>query len=908
MNNIDQMTIEQILNLFWKKGIDLTFKSDDVKYFCDDLKLIDEIKKEDSDNKIKNLLISNDSKVDKGKFLFIVWLNYKEQIENIFKKGGIKDSIDYRNIEREIVNINKEIEKAKRDPIGTMEKSLKVKGKDRLHDLNSYSYAVNLFESVRDRLKSMKHIQDILKNNDINLIFLSYTPENKVKMDIFNTKELFSKKELIRLNNNEENNKKIFKTLDKSLADGNLQNSGMSYVLQAIDLDDLKYVMPAEIAKYASFKINENVELKEDMEFKDNREYENYALQSIIPEIKQTTEELLRYIDMPKLLLLSIKKIEMVMENKGEELDLNNLKAAKLIAETLLDFIPKNTIVETDPEYKRDDVVDLLKRINEDKVIYIPKNETEKLKNDLLNGYNLANLPDVKLSVLRAINFSEKELRKIMNISPENFGFATVLLKLPENEIVKHLKEHPENYSEDLAEYLLKNEIISTDALLELYYSEIVDADFFEKNSELTDISSKINLDSIEKDYKENKWKFSKDEKEKSKFEKSLDLYRILHIEGKTKEEKEDISNNVMLKFAEDFNDENEMELFYEKGLLTLGTLADWNGGEYIEKLYKKGKITIQDAEKLFEDGKIDQETIHKIAIQKQPETYEELMEYILKGFYTEDRIIDLYMQGKIFDVDLEEIAKQGYISPVSYLDATKNRTMEILEENSNIKLKLTNVPYKSEINGIEIEEDPGIDGEDVTTSPDGYNFTPEDKKKKIIDPFVRYKYFEALKAVPAEAIGLDEDNDFYHYEFFVIPDKDGKLQPNSIVIAERILKDVDHPEEGLATNNATYFFQYKDLMVSSNLTKKEMMEERKKIVEKTNHRLGSWAIRVLYKIAMIQKSSDLSEFKIGDERAREVLEELHKLYSDEEIMEIIDLAGEIDDYTIHDIEIEEER
>ena len=379
-------------------------------------------------------------------------------------------------------------------------------------------------------------------------------------------------------------------------------------------------------------------------------------------------------------------------------------------------------------------------------------------------------------------------------------------------------------------------------------------------------------------------------------------------LEEKTEKEMQELSDELMYELAENFEDEKDILFYYDQGLVTLDTVAEWSGEVTIEKLYNDNVITYSDIEKLYFQGKISQEIMEKVTIENENLTYQELINYIKKGYLSEDQIIDLYMQGKIFDVDLEDIARQGKISVTVYDAAVKNRTMEMLEENSNIKLELTNIPYKKEIKGIEIEEEEGPETEEEYTSPDSYYFPPEDNKKTIIDPFARYQYLELLRAVPAEPFGIDEDNAFYHYEFFVIPDEQGKLQANSVVIAERILKDINHPEKGVATDNATYFFQYKDLMVNSNLTKKEMVQERKKVVAKTNHRIGSWAIQVLYKIAGIQRSSDLSEFKKGDERIRIVLDELHKIYSDDRIDKILDKAKEIDDDLEHLVEVEEIR
>ena len=105
---------------------------------------------------------------------------------------------------------------------------------------------------------------------------------------------------------------------------------------------------------------------------------------------------------------------------------------------------------------------------------------------------------------------------------------------------------------------------------------------------------------------------------------------------------------------------------------------------------------------------------------------------------------------------------------------------------------------------------------------------------------------------------------------------------------------------KGLAEDNATYFFQYKDLMVNSNLSKKEMTQERDQIVSTANHRVGSWAVSVLYRIAQTTLSDDLKKYAKGDKRATVVVDELMKLYSPEQLNKILAMAEEIDDAQKH--------
>ena len=290
----------------------------------------------------------------------------------------------------------------------------------------------------------------------------------------------------------------------------------------------------------------------------------------------------------------------------------------------------------------------------------------------------------------------------------------------------------------------------------------------------------------------------------------------------------------------------------------------------------------------LLKEGKISKEVVEQILLIDNI-TYDELMALILKGAISENKIVDLYMQGRIFDVDFEEMLNNGIISHEEFFAATELRTQEKLEETSAIKLSpiLKNIPNKKDII-IDVESEKEEDD-------DWFKANKDNRRKTLIHPAVRYEYLEKLGAKKADVLDIDEDNAFYNYEFFVIPDKNGELNLNSVVIAERFYKDKETQDE-YALDNATYFFQYKDLMVNSNLSKQEMTKERDRIVFRANHRSGSWAIRVLYNIAKTMASSNFKDIKNKDAKAHRALDELDKIYSHEELMSILDLAGEIDD------------
>lgn len=93
-------------------------------------------------------------------------------------------------------------------------------------------------------------------------------------------------------------------------------------------------------------------------------------------------------------------------------------------------------------------------------------------------------------------------------------------------------------------------------------------------------------------------------------------------------------------------------------------------------------------------------------------------------------------------------------------------------------------------------------------------------KEKTIIDPEIREKFFELLGFTKVKPEVISEDSPFYNYEFYMLLDKNIEKHLNSPIIAERYYEN-KKTEERFATNNATYFFRYGDLMFLSNYAKK---------------------------------------------------------------------------------------
>ena len=495
---INEMSMQEIMQLLGKDDVKLKFTRDSIEKFCYDVNLIKEMKTVEDSSKLKRILLENEVKIDKEKLLFVTWLTDKTEVEKLMKEAGNKDvTFDYQNLRKILKELRIELEKSRKNP----ERIIKSIGQTKLN-INAYRKTMGILKNIEKQLSDMLFIQEILKGSDIYLTSLYKEKDGKLRMEVISSQEEFSKSDTSKLDKIQEKNQVIFDQLDEELKDNENKNTGMWYILQSIDGKDLKHVMPEGVAECAGFKINENVKVSSKKEFERVLEIKKSGIDinqeiidldnkirinSVIPETKQTIQELLRYVDMPKLLLMSIKKIEQAMEN-AEILDKNQLESAEIIASTVLGgipngdkvipYIPEKTILETEPPYSREDIEKLLKRIRVKDNIYIRKEEIEDLRKEVLEGKDLGTLSPREEEVLKVTEFTEQELREMMPTCPKNFKHALTRLDLSEDAMVKIIKEQKENWSEELGEYLVQHDKISTASLLELYYSGVIEAEF----------------------------------------------------------------------------------------------------------------------------------------------------------------------------------------------------------------------------------------------------------------------------------------------------------------------------------------------------------------------------------------------------------------------------------------------
>lgn len=855
MSKISNMSMVDILN-----KIDINFNLSDIYKICSNKEVGNRVYELIVDGKdYYQVLIDNEEYIDKEKLLMVIWVCNKEKIkekeDEILNSSILKAPLNKTKIEQEI-----------RDLKSNMQKIRKLS-----RDMDTYLAIVNNEKGLSKNITVVSSREEISG--------FDFTEKEK-------------------------HNRELFDYIDKKLVEKN-DEYGMKYALQTIEIADLVKVMPYDIAKAAEYKITNNSmahgkeyidkykekELKgEENDEEMNKLDDEYKINVLLPEMRDTIEQVLKYIDLEKLLLIEIHNLEQelnLLYSTDKVLPNEKLQAARTVTMFLSNIIGKDIILENeDGIYTYNDAQNFIDRINSEQNIYITSEEAKTLKAQLLDGLDLEEASEETIIKVEMLSYTKDEFDTIMAGTKAGFEFGMIMQELSEEQIMEKAYQHKDKWSDDLTKYFYSEGLLSIKSIIKLYSDGIVNAEFLKEFSSENDISEELNLQKINEKYFALKNQKEPKQEEVEQLERLIELYKLINIQEKTPEELEEISNSVMYEIAENFEDEKDIIFYYEKGLVTLETVVAWSGEKSIEELYNKSKITFEDLEHLYKLNKISKDLIQR-NISLDNMDYNTLIANIMAGYVSENKIIDLYMKGRIFDVDFENIAMEGKVRIDKYFDATSNRTKEILEENAKIKFKpiLYNIPDKKIRMNI-------VDDE---SKSNGTSHSEDNKNKTLIDPNIRYKFLELLGAKEAEAVILDEDNAFYNYDFFVILDSQENLQENSVVIAERFFDDKEIQDK-FAIDNATYFFQYKDLMVNSNLSKKDMIQNRQNIVFTANHRAGSWAVSVLYKLAETMAGDNFKQYKKGDERARRVLDELHKIYSSEKLKKILDLAGRIDD------------
>ena len=875
MSKVSNMTMAEIFN-----RIDIKFKIDDIPKICSNSEQANRIRELilAGKNHIE-VMIENEEFIDKEKMLLVTWLSFKEDINEKKRElvtRNIKSNEERAKIEQEIRDFNNSMLKIKR----------------LCRDVDTYLVVVHLKDGLAAEIEIISSREEILGYD---------------------------------LSDIEKSNRKIFDYIDENLL-ADAGDFGMKYALQTVEFEDFEKVMPYEIAQAVKYKIEHN-NIKLGVKFaerflqreengQDTSDLDDEFQQEVaLPEVRDTISQVLKYVDLKKLLLIEIYRIEYQLDkafSNNEDIPNRRLQAAENVTSFLLEVIGKDTVLEDgDNTYSYEDVLFFLDRINAERNIYITRTEAINLRNQLLQGWDIEEIEDEDLDKLCMLRYTSEELNSIMHISQANFTFGMTMQDLSEEQIIQRAHQYKDKWSKELTDHFFSEGKLSITSILELYYDGIISAESLKEFSEENDISSEINLEKIQTLYTQIKKQKEPNEEDIKKLDSMINLYKLINFDDKEDEEKEKIYSKVI----EIVEDEKDIVFYFEKGLSTLQTVADLSGELAVKKLYSEAKITFEDVENLDINVKSKQ-VILRESIMSRVKRYDaatlseyinKILEYINKRYLSEE---DIY---RLFELDLlpktyaDDMLIAGIISPQTAI-RIDGITVESKEKQAGVKLgSLQTMGERDFLLNI-------INGEEMETSDLALGSVPTTKKRdleekddggdnggkpgpggkpteSLIDPRAREMFLKALGCKIPKDEGInnqDPESPFYNYEFFVIENNSNDAQKGSIVIAERFFEDKNKKGD-YATSNATYIWEYTDYLTTRRIMNLEQKRSKRAVLEETagvvyvaNHRPGSWAISLLYKIAQASAGESFKKYKKGDERATKAIEELEKLYSHE--------------------------
>lgn len=879
MKKINKITLKELLD-----STDLLMHLSDILYFCDDVETINEFvnstrKISDLNYKeIKDFLIKHENKINKQKLLLLIVKNYSDNIQLI-------DSI--------------------------------------LKD-NTYKSKSNNSETLELIIQKQKQEQNlniakkIGKGMDESFAFYFYnTDTNRYDINIIDSKELIDG---IKINSSA--NLKRFKEINQDFMESDkTETVGIEYLLQSIVLTDFNNIFPNEqIGDNMRTLLLENQILKnnvktrkeiENLKKQNYDEYENLIennkFHDILSDMKNLLEKYIKYVDIDKLLAISAYRFEESLEN--EFISIENAPAIKEILNTIIKHTKNNKTLTLslqdrknnsydlkDIEYSLTDIINCINRFTDDS--YIKKSQIEEYKNKI-NSEELT-LFDLDPQYVK-ICFSPSELENIAKLNSQNLQYVSTILQWNKDKILNNIK-FQKNCPVELLKDFMTKKIIYPNDIISLYKDNIIDIEYIKNLKEYSNFSNEISaseLISLYDNYNKNK----SEENNLINYTRYLDLYKEILLNDNPKET-EKYSLNFMEQMIENYDKRHidthitQLEEFYKQGLLTLNTIIEWNDPSVIETfltdLYKENIIQLNDVKKFVKNGNLPFEYIKQL-VWEENINYEERLKLLEEGWIPEEEIFELYSKALIREDDLLKLSQKSIISKQKTLDIINNTQLQDLEKYSNIVLVIGDKLQKIK------RDDSLYFNEEKNTS------SKSSKPKLMIDPNERESLFNLLKAGKPNKVEISETSPFYNYEFYIIPDESGKVNLNSVIIAERIYEEkeehIKNPNTTIkyATDNATYFFKYKDLMVLSNYLKKDdAIKETKNIIFKANHTLandkrnGHWAASVIYGVAKTMLSSDLKEYSKDNQR-KIIVEKLSKVYTYDELEKILDKGSSID-------------
>ena len=936
MANLNEVSLEQII-----KNAKIVLVERDIFYYCKDDDALAKLgallrnkatMSHEEMRAVERFLIENESKIDKERFLLFLLYNYvkyyeqvdlsqlKEVLGVIEKITGIEDEeltdnqieqimhqVDKCNQRKQLLDtiINAFCKQTGRKPWQFKEGMSKF-----LSEIVHGSTAsvidkiFNYKETLRDLEKSFNQVSKYLQGqNTIVPIYFYDEKEDKYKLKILSAQQFLTDGKF------GEYNRKRVEDLTTYYGEG---LDGVAFAVQTIILNDLEVVFSNEdLGRTLRMMIIENVAISRGMtreeidrlKVEDLKTYDKkvdgieWGL-DFVNETAEAIREYAEYVDLDKLLLIAAFRLNKHLEERN--INLANAREIKISMQGLYDNIrdkkgmiscdlnfPFKNVVENfiHVEYSAEDLKKCLKKFTSKGYVSERQKEDYRLKIES-QEIDFTQMDDEEIDII----FSIEEQERYSLLSDNNLLFIARRNNWTPEKILDCIIQKNGCSIETLIE-LLNSKEIGKDEIKQLYLQGIVEIEIFDnidKIKELVDPSEFITL------YKKTVAKDVTDEerqKNKEEFYRYCNLYKKIMPEEEQdrNEQEEQLISSIFEKIENEEELINALEESYMNGLIGIERIIDWYGQDIIEIFYNKAIITLDDIKKFVLNGIIPVEYMSEkyATLIKNTKDYDERLVYIRSGLVDEKDIIDLFKNTLLFPEDLLKLAEEGFVTQKEADRAINNRSLEELEKHSAIRLRRAD-----DLKKITPDNNSGGNG----------GITVSTKAKEIIHPDVRNDFIKMFNAFRVETGDLDEDNPFYNYEFYAIPDETGSLGVNSVIIAERYFEDKDAPDSKKrdAVGNATYFFRYCDLAVLSNLSKSEMDKERENIVFRSNHtiasdkKVGGWATSVIFSVVKTMLSSSLKNHT-KEEQRRIVIDKLVDVLGQERLLDLLDMATQID-------------
>lgn len=195
----------------------------------------------------------------------------------------------------------------------------------------------------------------------------------------------------------------------------------------------------------------------------------------------------------------------------------------------------------------------------------------------------------------------KKDYDKILsmtNINQSDFIQLINTGKVNEKQIRNYL-EKQDDISESLFSVIDENNLVSSEEVLDYYLKGKMDIKFFSKMSDekQIEIANNLSINRLMELYR--------DSERQDEYEKYANVFRMLVLADKTRDEKDKISDNIIETLGLEFENEDLVKL-YQEHLISSRTVESWGGSNLIAYMMKNAILKPSDVKEICRDGNYD--------------------------------------------------------------------------------------------------------------------------------------------------------------------------------------------------------------------------------------------------------------------------------------------------------------